>query len=292
MGSLFRVHDKNCRHCPATYWCLSSPAPTPVGVTGAARRATTQQDRNILATRRKRAPPEISTGRPGGDPGPRDLEPGRVMRKKRALKYVLGGTAGAAFVTLFGSTAALAQGDDVQGAIDAVKGSTNMLWVVIGAVLVIFMQAGFALVETGFCRARHAAHVVSTNFAVFGLGFIAFFLVGFSFSLERVRCPAILRYRSGRARRHQPARQRQLGVPVEGRLGVVWWRHHAGPARLLPVHGRLHGHHGNDPDGGDGREVEVGQLRDLGLVLWRHLLPAVRRRGPGVGAGWPGPGTR
>ncbi|MBI2169766.1 MAG: ammonium transporter [Actinobacteria bacterium] len=57
----------------------------------------------------------------------------------------------------------------------------NLLWVVIGAVLVIFMQAGFALVETGFCRAKHAAHVVSTNFAVFGLGFVAFFLVGYAF---------------------------------------------------------------------------------------------------------------
>ena len=41
------------------------------------------------------------------------------------------------------------------------------------------MQAGFALVETGFCRAKHAAHVVSTNFAIFGLGFVGFFLVGY-----------------------------------------------------------------------------------------------------------------
>ena len=41
------------------------------------------------------------------------------------------------------------------------------------------MQAGFALVETGFCRSKHAAHVVSTNFAIFGLGFIGFFFVGF-----------------------------------------------------------------------------------------------------------------
>ncbi|MBK5287580.1 MAG: ammonium transporter [Acidimicrobiia bacterium] len=52
---------------------------------------------------------------------------------------------------------------------------------VLGAVLVIFMQAGFALVETGFCRAKHAAHVVSTNFAIFGLGFVGFFLVGYAF---------------------------------------------------------------------------------------------------------------
>jgi Amt family ammonium transporter len=55
----------------------------------------------------------------------------------------------------------------------------NILWTVIGAVLVIFMQAGFALVETGFCRARNAAHVVSTNFAIFGLGFVAYFLIGY-----------------------------------------------------------------------------------------------------------------
>ncbi len=57
----------------------------------------------------------------------------------------------------------------------------NLLWVVIGAVLVIFMQAGFALVETGFCRAKHATHVVSTNFAIFGLGFVGYFLVGYAF---------------------------------------------------------------------------------------------------------------
>jgi ammonium transporter, Amt family len=68
--------------------------------------------------------------------------------------------------------------------ITALGGSLNLLWVVIGAVLVIFMQAGFALVETGFCRAKHAAHVVSTNFAIFGLGFIGFFLIGFPLSLS------------------------------------------------------------------------------------------------------------
>ena len=56
----------------------------------------------------------------------------------------------------------------------------SLMWIIIGAALVIFMQAGFALVETGFCRAKHAAHVVATNFAIFGLGFVAFFFVGFA----------------------------------------------------------------------------------------------------------------
>jgi len=64
---------------------------------------------------------------------------------------------------------------------DSLVTGMNLLWIVIGAALVIFMQAGFALVETGFCRAKHAAHVVSTNFAIFGLGFVAFFVVGFGF---------------------------------------------------------------------------------------------------------------
>jgi ammonium transporter, Amt family len=57
--------------------------------------------------------------------------------------------------------------------------SLNLLWIIIGAALVIFMQAGFALVETGLCQAKHAAHVVSTNFAIFGLGFVGFFVIGF-----------------------------------------------------------------------------------------------------------------
>jgi Amt family ammonium transporter len=56
----------------------------------------------------------------------------------------------------------------------------NLLWIVVGAALVIFMQAGFAMVETGFCRAKHAAHVVTTNLAIFGLGFVGFFVIGFS----------------------------------------------------------------------------------------------------------------
>src|SRR6266436_3721713 len=69
--------------------------------------------------------------------------------------------------------------------------SVNLLWIVIGAVLVIFMQAGFALVETGFCRAKHAAHVVSTNFMIFGLGFAAYMAVGYSFMFGGFTAPII-----------------------------------------------------------------------------------------------------
>jgi Amt family ammonium transporter len=74
-----------------------------------------------------------------------------------------------------------AQEIDPAEAVTSLGQQTNLLWIVLGAVLVIFMQAGFALVETGFCRAKHAAHVVSTNFAIFGLGFVGYFVCGYAF---------------------------------------------------------------------------------------------------------------
>ena len=84
-----------------------------------------------------------------------------------------------AVIAAGGVTAMAADEFDAEAAVTALGSQTNLLWIVIGAILVIFMQAGFALVETGFCRAKHAAHVVSTNFAIFGLGFIGFFFIGF-----------------------------------------------------------------------------------------------------------------
>ena len=90
------------------------------------------------------------------------------MRTRKALKYALGGLVGAAVPTLIISGQAFAQDTDP---VTTLGTQTSLLWVVLGAVLVIFMQAGFALVETGFCQAKNAAHVMSTNFAIFGLGF-------------------------------------------------------------------------------------------------------------------------
>ncbi len=86
-------------------------------------------------------------------------------------------------------SAFLAAGPDVDA--PAVALSLNLLWIVIGAALVIFMQAGFAMVETGFCRSKHAAHVVSTNFMIFGLGFVAFFFVGFAFMFGGFSLPGV-----------------------------------------------------------------------------------------------------
>ena len=61
------------------------------------------------------------------------------------------------------------------------KISINLMWTLITGFLVMFMQAGFALVETGLCRAKNAAHVMATNFMIYGLGMLGFWVCGFAF---------------------------------------------------------------------------------------------------------------
>jgi Amt family ammonium transporter len=57
----------------------------------------------------------------------------------------------------------------------------NFTWTLVAGFLVMFMQAGFALVETGFCRAKNAAHVMAMNFMVYVLGLTGYFICGFAF---------------------------------------------------------------------------------------------------------------
>jgi ammonium transporter, Amt family len=58
--------------------------------------------------------------------------------------------------------------------------SINMVWTLIAGFLVMFMQAGFAMVETGLCRAKNSAHTISMNFLIYPLGCIAFYVYGFA----------------------------------------------------------------------------------------------------------------
>ncbi len=55
----------------------------------------------------------------------------------------------------------------------------NMAWVLIAGFLVMFMQLGFALLETGFTRAKNAANTMAMNFVIYPLGVIGFWLVGY-----------------------------------------------------------------------------------------------------------------
>ena len=60
---------------------------------------------------------------------------------------------------------------------DGIFGSTGV-WFLIGAILVWFMQAGFAMVETGFTRAKNAGNIIMKNLLDFCLGTIVFILLG------------------------------------------------------------------------------------------------------------------
>jgi len=63
--------------------------------------------------------------------------------------------------------------------IDQNRLGINFVWLLVTGFLVMFMQAGFALVETGFTRAKNAMHTMSMNFMVYSIGIIGFFLVGY-----------------------------------------------------------------------------------------------------------------
>jgi len=59
------------------------------------------------------------------------------------------------------------------------KIALSFVWVLLTGFLVMFMQAGFALVETGFTRAKNAAHTMAMNMVVYGIGVLGFFVLGF-----------------------------------------------------------------------------------------------------------------
>ena len=53
------------------------------------------------------------------------------------------------------------------------------VWILIGAVLVFFMQCGFAMVETGFTRAKNAGNIIMKNLMDFCIGTVMFILLGY-----------------------------------------------------------------------------------------------------------------
>ena len=97
--------------------------------------------------------------------------------RKRALRIICA-SGGATAVGLAVPTLALAQDDgptagDIQVLLDNV-------WILLAAVLVIFMQSGFALVEAGLTRAKNVSNIFMKNLMDFCVGAIVFFAVGYA----------------------------------------------------------------------------------------------------------------
>ena len=55
----------------------------------------------------------------------------------------------------------------------------DTLWVMIAAFFVFFMNAGFAFVEAGFCRAKNVVNILGKNFVIFAIALLAFWAVGY-----------------------------------------------------------------------------------------------------------------
>ena len=62
--------------------------------------------------------------------------------------------------------------------VELVQNNLNVVWTLVAAILVFLMQAGFALVETGFTRAKNAANIMMKNLMDFAAGSLAFYVLG------------------------------------------------------------------------------------------------------------------
>ena len=68
---------------------------------------------------------------------------------------------------------------DILNGVNSVIFGTEGVWFLIGAALVFFMQCGFAMVETGFTRAKNAGNIIMKNLMDFCIGTVVFMLLGF-----------------------------------------------------------------------------------------------------------------
>ncbi|MCL4868668.1 MAG: ammonium transporter [Anaerolineae bacterium] len=98
--------------------------------------------------------------------------------KKRIVQLAIVGLVLWAMLAFRGRV--LAQGDPVTTELtDGIITQIDTIWLFIGAALVFFMQAGFAMVESGFSRAKNAANLMLKNVIDFSAGSLLYFAIGF-----------------------------------------------------------------------------------------------------------------
>ena len=92
----------------------------------------------------------------------------------------------AAIITIVWHSAAAAQDvnitviEEINENVGTLQGYLNAIWILVAAILVIFMNAGFGMLETGLCRQKNAVNILSKNLIVFALATLAFWAIGFS----------------------------------------------------------------------------------------------------------------
>jgi ammonium transporter, Amt family len=97
-----------------------------------------------------------------------------VTIMKRHFALVLAG-----ILMLVGTTSFAAEPDAAAAATEQLQTNLNVVWTCVAAFLVFLMQAGFALVEAGFTRAKNAVNIIMKNLMDFSIGSLGFLFVGF-----------------------------------------------------------------------------------------------------------------
>ena len=72
---------------------------------------------------------------------------------------------------------------DVGNQVGQNKIAINFVWTLVTGFLVMFMQAGFAMVEAGLCRVKNANHTYMMNFFVYACGLFAYWIIGFAIQM-------------------------------------------------------------------------------------------------------------
>ena len=167
------------------------------------------------------------------------------------------------------------------------KVAVDTLWVMLTACLVFFMNAGFALLESGLCQAKNAVNILAKNFIVFAVSSIAFWVVGFGADVRR-RQPAHRARRAGSSggADNSPATGdayqgvfaslNWTGVPLDGEV-------------LLPA--RVRRDRGHDRERRGGGADQVPELHRLLLRPGRRSSTRSAATGSGAAA-WPRPTGR
>lgn len=86
----------------------------------------------------------------------------------------------AAIIVVLWDTAATAQGLDAPANLDELRVVLDSIFLLFCSVLVIFMNAGFGMLEAGFCRQKNAVNILAKNLIVFGVATLAYWAVGYA----------------------------------------------------------------------------------------------------------------
>ena len=158
----------------------------------------------------------------------------------------------------------------------------NMAWVLVCAFLVMFMQLGFAMVETGFSRTKNAVHTMAMNLVIYPVGVVGFWLTGYAIAFGGVPGWASL----GASSADHVEVGVHLGTKLLGLFGASKFALSSNVADdpwpgHVPLLGRLHGHGGDHPARRPRRAVAVLGVRRLRLLHVGGPLPALRQLGVG-----------